>query len=328
MKSLLRFATLLMAGSLLVLACGKTDKPTPDKPSGGNDNSGTTEDPNKPSGGGEEADYPIIALDGSFSDWDAITEEAAGNSLYADVAKGGAEDPIQVFKVSADPDNIYFYLEFRADLLPQNDACTTWGSSYSEDALNVEMGPDDESFREVMHLFIDPDSNDRTGFYTFESPDTDGPAIPGLGCEMCAQFFMFFKPSTGLVSVAFEQTLIGPTKIGKVGDNDQVDGDYTGDFIYDGTYCQDWPDSGDEAAFPLWGWQNPDDSGTGDNDCPRPENWKAAKVQGNIAKVEFCLQMDDIINLQDSDETLACGIIFDWGDSYQTIGPLTVNYVK
>lgn len=311
---------MMMSGAMLAIACTQNDNPGK---SGGKQNE-------KPDGG----DNPIeITLDGSFSDWDAITEKVASDNAYVDMATGGKDDPIHVIKISNDKDRIYFYIEFQADLLPQNEACGTWGSSYTEDALDVDYGDDDETFREVMHLFIDPDGSGKTGFYTFESED-GGPAIPELGCEMCAQFFMYFKPSTGLVSVAFEQTLIGPTKIGNVGENDQVDdAGYTGDFDYNGTICQnDWPDSGAEAAFPLWGWQNFDDSGSGDNDCPRPYNWKPAPVEGSgIAKVEFALEKDDIVNLKDSDEQFACGIIYDWDDRdliYQAIGPLSIFYVK
>ena len=283
--------------------------------------------------GGDDGKTIEISIDGNFADWDAITEAVASENEYADMLKGGSDDPIQVMKIASDPDNIYFYFEFLAELLPQNEACSTWGSSYTEDALDVEMGDDDESFREVMHLFIDPDSNGKTGFLTFADPDDDTEAaIPDLGSEMCAQFFMYFKPSTGEVCVAFEQTLIGPTKVGPVGENDQVDGDYTGDYDYNGTFCQDWPDSGDDAAFPLWGWQNFDDSGTGDNDCPRPNNWKSGKLDGSgIVKVEFSLDKEDIINLKPSDEELACGVIFDWDDRepiYQALGILSVSYAK
>lgn len=322
-KSIVRMAALMMAGSLLLMACQKN--PTPNKPNEEN-NQGNEEE--KPSGGDEGAKPLEIALDGSFADWDAITDAVAAKNEYVSVANGGSDDPIKVFKVAATEGAINFYLEFRADLLPQNESSGTWGSSNSEDTRIV--GEDDDDYREVMHLFIDPDSDKNTGFYTFADPETGDPAIPDLGCEMCAQFFMYFKPSTGLVSVAFEQTLIGPTKTGAVGENDQVDGSYTGNFDYNGTICQDdWPDEGDNAAFPLWGWQNPDDSGTGDNDCPRPENWKPAKVEGSgIAKVEFCVLKDDIVNLGKDDEEFSCGIIFDWSETYQKIGSLSVSYVK
>ena len=328
-KNIFRFAALLMAGALLVLACGKNNTdPTP-KPDDNNGEQKPDDKPDQP----EETKGVEITLDGSFSDWDALTEEVAKNNEYVDIYKGGADDPIQVLKIAADADNVFFYIEFPADHLPQNATCGTWGNSYEENTLDPEYvgeyGPDDDEFREVMHLFIDPDAKGNTGFFTFADAEGD-PAIPGLGCEMCAQFFMYFNPGTSLVSVAFEQTLIGPTKVGNVGDNDQVDENgYTGDFDYNGTICQDdWPDSGSEAAFPLWGWQNFDNSGTGDNDCPRPENWKPAKAQGGIAKVEFCVEKDDIYNLKDSDTEFACGIIFDFDEYYQATGILTISYVK
>lgn len=294
---------------------------------GGNNNDKEGQDQNTP--GGEDGDGGAgtfnIQIDGSFADWDAISESGD----YADVFTGGNDDPIHAVKIAACPEGIYFYFEFQADLLPQNESSGTWGNSYEEDTLIV--GDDDDEYREVMHLFIDPDANDKTGFLTFADPENeDSPAIDGLGSEMCAQFFMYFKPSTSEVCVAFEQTLIGPSKTGAVGDEDQVDENgYTGDYDYNGTFCQDWPDSGDEAAFPLWGWQNPDNSGTGDNDCPRPENWKSGKVEGSgIVKVEFLLEKDDIVNLKGSDTELACGVIFDWDEIYQATGVLRVSYVK
>ena len=47
-----------------------------------------------------------------------------------------------------------------------------------------------------------------------------------------------------------------------------------------------------------------------------------------IAKVEFALMKDNIVNLKAEDDEFSCGIIFDWGESWQKIGPLTVSYVK
>ncbi len=319
-KNFIRAAALIMTGALLFMACQKNAKPN--KPNG-NDDPKENEDPS-----GEQGDKPAIILDGSFSDWDAITEAVADKNDYVAVAKGGDGDPIKTFKVASTEDAINFYIEFQADLLPQNESSGTWGSSYSENTLVV--GEDDDEFREVMHLFIDPDANKSTGFYTFADPETEDVAIADLGCEMCAQFFMYFKPSASTVNVAFEQTLVGPTKTGTPGEDDMIDGDYTGVFDYNGTICQDeWPDSGDNAAFPLWGWQNPDDSGTGDNDCPLPTNWKSGKAESSgIVKVEFCVMKEDIVNLNDNDEEFSCGIIFNWGESYQKIGSVSVAYVK
>ena len=302
------------------------------KPANNNKDNKPADEQKDPEGDGGDAKGIEITIDGSFDDWAAITEAEAGKNDNVDMVQGGANATIQTFKVAADKENIYFFIEFLADALPQNDAVGEWGSSYTENTLDVKLGEDDEEFREVMHLFIDPDGNGETGFWTFEDPDSGDPAIPGLGSEMCAQFFMCFKPSAGIVNVAFEQTLIGPTKVGAVGEDDQVDENgYTGDFDYNKTICQeDWPDSGSEAAFPLWGWQNFDDSGTGDNDCPRPANWKSGKLESNgHVKVEFALEKEDIVNLKAEDEEFACGIIVDWNeDAYQAIGPLRITYVK
>lgn len=320
MKKLFRLVALVMAGSLLLVACEKDDKGK----NNGKDNNGKDN--------GEKIVNPVkITLDAAFSDWDAITDDAAKANVCVDVKKGGADDPIKVLKISNDAENVYFYIEFVAELLPQNDICSTWGDSYNgtpEGGYKNNSDGINDNFREVMHLFIDPDGNDRTGFYTFESATVEGePAIPDLGCENCAQFFMFFKPSTKLVSVAWEQTLVGPTKVGAVGENDQVDANgYTGDYDYNGTFCQEWPSSGENAAFPLWGWQNPDQSGKGDNDMPHKENWKPAPAEGGIAKVEFSIAKGELTNLPDDAEEFACGIIFDWGGSYQAIGPLRISY--
>ena len=318
MKKIFRYAMMFAMGALVLVACKKDPKPTPGPGPGPN-----------PDDKEEQKVNPIkITLDGAFSDWDAITEAVAKDNEFVDMKKGASDDPILNFKVSSDADNVYFYIEFAADLLPQNDICSTWGNSYTGTPEKGYQSTDgvNDAFREVMHLFIDPDGDDKTGFYTFADGEGE-PLIPGLGCEECAQFFMFYKPSTKLVSVAWEQTCVGPTNVGNVGENDQVDAaGYTGPFDYTATIFQSWPDSGEQAAFPLWGWQNPDNSGKGDNDCPKPENWKPAPAEGNVAKVEFCVEKGDIVNLEDDAEEFACGIIFDWGGSTQYLGVLRVAY--
>jgi len=309
-----------MAGLMIFASCQKNNSQKKSSGGGGG---------NTPS---EDVDAPKIVLDGQFSDWDAITAEVAKSNQYADMKTGSSDDPIQVFKVTNDAENVYFYIEYLADLLPQNDVCSTWGDSYNgtpEGGYRQEnCGENDDAFREVMHLFIDPDGNDRTGFYTFQSQEegSEDPAIPDLGCEMCAQFFMFFKPSTQLASVAWEQTLIGPTVMGAHDGGGVPVGDPTGPYDYNGTFCQSWPDATEEAAIPVWGWQNAMNDGKGDNDCPKPENWKPAVAQNGIAKVEFSLEKGSIVNLKDEDEEFACGIIFDWGGSYQAIGSLRISY--
>lgn len=330
-KNIFRIAAMVMAGSLLLLACNKN---TAANGGGNKQNQNENGGENGNGGGGEDAAKPLpIVLDGQFADWDAITEEVAKKNEYVDMKKGEADDPIQVFKIASDADNVYFYIEYLADLLPQNEGCSTWGDSYNgtpELGYKNPVNEGDETFREVMHLFIDPDGSDKTGFYTFQSQEegNEDPAIPDLGCEMCAQFFMFLKPSTGLPSVAWEQTLIGPTVLGAHDGTGLPVGDPTGPYDYNGTFCQSWPDAKEEAAIPVWGWQNPDNSGKGDNDCPRPENWKPAAAANGIAKVEFSLEKGSIVNLKDEDEEFACGIIFDWGGSYQAIGTLRISYAQ
>ena len=307
-----------MLGSVIAVSCNK-DPNKPNKPNGGDDN-----------GNGDKIVNPVkIALDGAFTDWDAVTEASVKENVCIDMKKGASDDPIQVLKISNDADYVYFYIEFLAELLPQNETCTTWGDSYNG---TPELGYDprgaqegDDTFREVMHLFIDPDGNDRTGFYPFKGDD-DEPCIADLGCENCAQFFMFFKPSTKLVSVAWEQTLVGPTYLSAHDGTGLPTGEKLGEYDYNGTFCQEWPDASTEAAVPVWGWQNPDNSGKGDNDMPRPENWKPAPAQGAIAKVEFAVAKGDLTNLPDDAEEFACGIYFNWGGSEQSIGPLRISY--
>ena len=154
--------------------------------------------------------------------------------------------------------------------------------------------------------------------------------LPGLGCEMCSQNYFFWNYETSQLGVAWNQTVIGPTKVGTVGsDGMSVDSHgYTGNYDYNGTFFQSWPSDGDEAAFPLWGWQNYDGSGRGDNLAPRPENI-AYSVIGDIAYVEFAIYLEDIVNWDESFTEYAWGIVVEhhWGLSDEDfIGPIRGSY--
>ena len=242
--------------------------------------------------------------------------------------KGGADDAIQMVKMTSDADNLYFYVEFSVDCLPQNETCTEWGNSWDG---TPELGygdgakEGDDKFREVFRIYLDPDGDDKTGFYTQEGDVEGEPAISDLGCEMCGEWFCFFKPSTKLLSMAWNQTCIGPDQL-CTASGGAIQGDPYGTYDYSGTIYQSWPDDGENAAWPLWGWQNYDGSGRGDNIFPNKTNWKPAAASGTVAKVEFALEKKDITNLKDEDEELACGFIYMWGGNDQYVGPLRIQY--
>ena len=320
MKKIFRFATLLMIGSFVLAACNKPSD-DPNKP----------DDPNNPDPEEQTVSPFKIALDGAFADWDAITEDEAKKSDFADVKKGGSDDPIQVMKITSDADNVYFYMEFKHEYLPNNDLCSEWGNSWDgtpELGYKADDGVND-AFREVIHLFIDPDGNDKTGFLTLAGDVEGEPAIPDLGCEMCSDWFFFYKPSTKKVCMAWNQTNIGPYMTGSVvydADGKRTDYIVTGQYDYTGTLYQSWPDSGDDAALPLWGWQNDAADGKGDNIAPGKDFWKPAVAEGAIAKLEFAIEKKELVNLKDEDEEFACGIMYTWGGYDQNIGPLRITY--
>lgn len=321
MKKIFRLAALVMAGSLLFIACGKDDPKKPVGPNGDDE------------GKEQKADAPKIALDGAFADWDAITEEVAKSNDYVAMYKSDdVDDPIQVMKITGDADNIYFYIEWNSAGLPQNASCSEWGDSWNgtpEAGYKNPTNPDDDTFRETVFLFIDPDGNDRTGFYTFDNGEGE-PTIPGLGCEMGVCWFAFYNYETKKVSMAWNQNNIGPYMTGTVeynADGERTAYNQTGVYDYTGTFFLSWPDSGDNAALPLWGWLNDANDGAGDNIAPSKTNWFPAEAVGTVAKLEFAVEKKDITNLPDEAEEIAIGVEVQWGAYDQPVGPLRISYV-
>lgn len=302
-KNIIRFAVLLMAGAMIFTSCGKKD---PDK-QGGKDKE-NTEDVTK-------ASVQII-LDGQFTDWDQITPEVAGKDDFIDMIKASSSDPIRVIKTTSDINYVYFYAEISCDALPQTSICAEWGDSWNgaagykgddkNDGISTGLPP--------FNLFFDPDGDELTGFYTYAGTDGQA-AIPGLGCEMCAQNLMFFNPDTKKLGIAWNQTNIGPSQI------TNADGSVSA-YNYHGTFFQDWPDT----VIPQYGWQNGAGDGKGDNVAPRKENIFSQLVSGWI-KVEFAFDKNDIVNLGDNDEEFAWGVCFRNGDDFlQDIGPVHAKY--
>lgn len=322
MKKLFRLVALVMAGSLIFVACGKDNENKGGKDN--KDNKGNTE---------QKGSAPEITLDGAFADWDAITEANVKDNDFTDFAKStDADDPIQVMKMTCDEDNIYFYIEWNTAGLPQNASCSEWGDSWNgtpEGGYSTPDAnhPDDDTFRETVFFYIDPDGNDRTGFYTFEG-DTEGePAIPGLGCEMGVCWFAFYNYETKKVCMAWNQNNVGPYML-CLSESGAAVGDPYGVYDYNGTFFLSWPDSGQDAAWPLWGWLNYDGTGRGDNLAPRKDNWFPAAADGTKAKLEFAVEKRDITNLPDDAEEIAVGIQVKWGSVEQCVGPLRISYVE
>ncbi|MBR4826286.1 MAG: hypothetical protein IKZ91_00175 [Bacteroidales bacterium] len=306
-KNFFRFAALLMAGSLLAFSC--EDKPTPD-------------DPNNP-GGKEEPEVTgpsvKVVIDGDFSDWDAITADVAGTDDYLAVLKETAPEAIPIIKTSSDALNVYFYVELFVDALPQNSICSEWGDSYNGTPEKGYSGDgtaeQDKNFHHnpPLNIFIDPDGKESTGFYTYQ--DGDDAAIPGLGCEMCAQQICFYNFEKKKFCIAWNQVNIGPETL------DGAPYDYNGTFFQE----DDW---NLDTAVPQWGWQNYDNSGTGDNIAPRPENIKSVVVNETTVRMEFAIEKSEIVNLPDDATEYAWGICYRWSDCKQDIGPIRAKYSK
>lgn len=331
-KNIFRIAALLMAASLLVIACKKNAAEN----NGGNNNNQEQNNGNENGNENEqkeESAKPVpIKLDGAFADWDAITEEVAKKNEFVAMGKGtDADDPIQVMKITSDQDKVYFYIEFNSEGLPQNASCSEWGDSWNG---TPELGyktpdaahPDDDTFRETVYLFIDPDGDDKTGFYPFEGDDGE-PTIKDLGCEMGVCWFAFFNYETKKVSMAWNQNNVGPYMLCNE-DGGAAVGDPYGTYDYTGTFFLSWPDSGEGAAWPLWGWLNYDDTGRGDNIAPSKDNWFPGVAEGTVAKLEFAVEKKDITNLKDEDEEFSCGVTVKWGSVEQNFGPLRISYAQ
>ncbi|MBR5034245.1 MAG: hypothetical protein IKX71_02980 [Bacteroidales bacterium] len=310
-KTLFRIAALMM-GALVVFACKKSPKPSPDDPN-----------KDKEPEGQELVCSVDISIDGDFSDWDQVTAEAAGKDDCLAIVKATSSDPIPVIKTASDALNVYVYAEILVEALPQNAICHEWGDSYNgaegfkgddfNDGISTSLPP--------FNLFFDPDGKEETGFFTYaDSDDPTEPAIPGLGCEMCAQNFFFFNPETMKLGVAWNQVNIGPLTYldaeGKVKPYD-----YNGEFFQQDSWKA-------EGVVPNLGWQNSGNDGTGDNIAPRPENIMAVTA-GRLVKVEFAIEKIDIVGLTDDDTRYAWGVCFrntSNPDLCQDIGPIRAAY--
>ena len=332
-KNIFRIAVLMMAGSMLFMACQK------------NNNSGKSDpDKQKPDGGDtpEATVKPVeIAIDGNFEDWAQITEESAKDNEYIALAKGVNGSPIKMIKASSDAENVYIYAEVEKASLAHSGICGEFGSSmdgvtgFRGDDANDPVSENDIAF----NLFFDPDAKAATGFATYVDEDGD-PLIDGLGCEQASQNLFFWNTATNKVGCAWSQTNVGPVKYREDADSPWVDYDYNNDY-----FQQDNWDS--ENIFHRYGWQNdglsaPDTAieggadGTGDNIAPAKGNLNS-KLDGDIVYIEFSIGIDDLVNWDKSFTEYAWGVCYnavvkdEAGDiSYDmwAIGPVKASYYK
>ena len=335
-KNIFRIAALLMAGSLLVLACKKSVTPADSEKDQKEDQK---EEEKKDEGGEEGSKIGVITIDGDFADWDLITEASAAENDYIDIAKGASGSPIKVIKASSDAENVYIYAEVEKTSLAHSSICGEWGSSmdgvdgFHGDETNDAVSEEDIAF----NLFFDPDANAKTGFFTYVD-DEEKPIIPELGCEMAAQNLFFFNVKTGKLGCAWSQTNVGPVK-------EKVDGEWV-DYDYNGDYFQqdNW-DS--ETIFHRYGWQNDGYSapeveieggadGTGDNIAPAQGDLES-KVDGNIVYIEFSIAKEKLVNWSSSFDNYAWGVCYNAVESdgagnleytMWAIGPVKAAYKK
>ena len=304
-KNFFRFAAVLLMGAFIAISC--EEKPGPDGPDGP-DGPEVPETPTKPS--------VQVKIDGDFSDWDAITADVAGKDDYMAVVSENSAEAIPVIKTSSDTYNVYFYIEMYVDALPQNAICSEWGDSWNGTPEQGYKGDEnnDKNFHHnpPLNVFFDPDGKEDTGFYTYANEDGEA-AIPGLGCEMCAQQVCFYNYEIKKFCIAWNQTNIGP---------ETLDGQ---PFDYNGTFFQD-SDWNSDGAFPQWGWQNYDGTGRGDNIAPKPENIQSVVVGESMIKIEFAIEKSELVNLPDEATEYAWGICYRWSDWNQDIGPIRAKY--
>lgn len=335
-KNFLRIMAVLMAASLVLVGCNKKDTPKPDPT------------PDEKDKGGEDGVTPVaISIDGSFEDWDLITEETAAKNEYIAIAKGSADSPIKVIKASSDADNVYIYAEVLKSSLAHSSICGEWGSSwYGVDGFQGDANNDAVSEEDIaFNLFFDPDANVETGFYPYAlNPEDEDPVsyIPGLGCEQASQNLFFMNLTTGKLGCAWSQTNVGPVK--QRVDGEWVDYDYNGDF-----FQQDSPVTWDSAdIWHRYGWQNdatPDPTkdpleepdGTGDNIAPAQGNLNS-KVVGDIVYIEFSIDKEELVNWKASFDEYAWGVCYNAVvkdaagaiEEYEMwpIGPVKASYFK
>lgn len=255
-KSLFMGMAVIAALSLFATSCKKDDNKKTNDDNGGEN---TTE----------------IAIDGNFSDWDALTAETA-NEHDVIVPIDENYNGIKAFKVSSDDVNLYLYAEIDVSKIQVSETAKEGGNSWDGHG-DASPGP--------FIVYLDLDGNASTGFTTHtdenykpatESDPDYKALVDGIGCEIGAEDYWFISATNGQMYLGWSQLIVENEQYTKDGDSYQQPSWWTGQWdTYQGTDVNG-------------GW-NPNF----DNLTPRLENYKTAIV-GAVAKVEMAFSRGDL----------------------------------
>lgn len=244
MKKVFMILATLAVASMTFAGCNKEDGKKEDKP------------------GKDEPEEPVVEaleffIDGDFSDWDALTAETATEKEGVATLDAGSDyKAVKVLKVASNEESILVYTEISVEKIQVSDKAHEGGNSWDGHG-DASPGP--------FILYMDLDGNPQTGFTTHCNAEGE-PLIPGIGCEVGCELYLFIDATDGKCKIGWDQMVYEP------------DGAQDGDEYQ----CGDW-----------WGLTNPaggwDDTQGHDNICPRMENYKT-QVSGAVVKIEFSIE--------------------------------------
>lgn len=292
MKKVFMILATLAVASLTLSSC-KKDDPKKDDPG--------KEDPGKEDPGKEDPKDEALtfAIDGDFSDWDALTAEKADDSNVIINPTGDAK-ALKVMKISSDDANIYLYAEIAVDKVQQSETAHEGGNS-NDGHGDGTPGP--------LTVYWDLDGKPETGFIAQHTASTDL-LVPGVGCEVGSEMYLFIDKKDGICKLGWSQLVYEP--------DEAQDGD-----LYQG----EW---GESTSNPMYGW-DPEK----DNMAPALENY-ATQVAGSVVKVEWSVEKNVLASLckrgHNMGKTIIVGASYNNADAVAAfsygegaVGPETIN---
>ena len=299
MKKVFMILATLAVASLTLSSCKKDDP----KDNPGKDDPGK-EDPGKEDPKDEALTF---AIDGDFSDWDALTADKVDDNNVIMNAVGDAK-ALKVMKVSSDEANIYLYAEVAVDKIQQSATAFEGGNSndghgaVNEAGSFVAPGP--------LTVYWDLDGDASTGFIAQYARDAEAPFVPGVGCECGSEMYLFIDTKDGKCKLGWSQLVYEP------------DGAADGDL-----YQTDW--WGADYSNPVGGWDP-----NVDNLAPSIENY--ATEVGSVLKIEWSVEKNVLASLckrgHNMGKTINIGATWNNGDAVGSfvyglgiVGPATVT---
>lgn len=252
MKKTFLYALAAMA-CFSVLSC--SEKPGDDNK--GDDNQDPVETPTEIN----------IAIDGDFSDWDAVTETSEDGTVYFCAEGAEGYKNIRNLKATSDASYIYMCVEVAVSKIKM-DAGGHHGDSWNGAGFKWPYNP--------IWIYIDSDNNPATGITAHmigADLDSAAPVFSDFGGDNFVQIYNWIATETGLWDMAWSQVNV---KLAEVEDGDSIDNG------------SKWPTT---SEYPDgYGWDH-----NKDNTVITFDNFKT-KLNGQWAICEFAIDRSLLVD--------------------------------